>query len=445
MTIGVTPTGRLLQANTNVTDAIALAYAASLANILQNMANNMGYDEPNTYADSKGVYNYSDILATALTDGLPPPSEATLTQLGAWILTLGPDVRISQMSSIVLRYSGKTVVVGPQDASTIAGSLLLSSNSPVSGSSTSGSNTVAIAASISTLAILGIASALFFVRRRKTAVKQIPLSKSKVIKEYTGVDILNGQRNGQRNVWAPTSTSGDVSSLATRWKKEQSYRTVKVADEANMVKHTTDKVQAFNTLQYLQHYKSKPNLLVLSNNNTTKTIEDENGRKGFITNIARKMPEREKEESQESQESQDKGAGVMPIRHIASVYLDSIKKSSRNTIEHKKKKSSRRTLPPVEAKEVKEVKEDATDIKEDKGVKDEVKEEAKEEEVVEVKKKPRHSAKPVEVEETPQKKKKRHSKRSIDAVMPETEETKDAVKPEEPILKKSKSKKSTEN
>jgi len=419
MTIGIrTPTGRLLQTvidnATNIVGSLGSAYAAKVAAILQSLSSNMGYTDPLTSANNNGVYNYSDILYQASTDGLMPPTDFVMSQIGGWANMLGEDTRISQLSSIVIKITNKILVMGAEDASVIASTLLENTPPVINQNNVAppSNNNTAIGAVLGSLAVIGVLTAsLLFLRRRNKHVKPTPLSKSKVIREYTTYEHPMLNQDGTKQSW-PTN---DVASLATQWRKEQSLRVVKQDEVAATIKAAepstlTAKI-ALNSLKFLQQYKSAPNLVQIASGKTSATIDDSNGRRAFTSSGTRNIPPQNRKSSSSSTEEDAKAAVTPLVQSPTSA-------SSQKSI----KLSSPRTLSDIAARYMNAI---------------------QNKEPVEDDTPPVNTivATPSEETELSQKKKKRKSsRRVVDEVVPEQEEEKPVKK-----IKKSKSSQSLTN
>ena len=258
--IGIQTNARQLQAATNLTNIVGNT-ESQVATILQTIGTNMGGTDPATTASGSGAYNYASIANLAITQGLSPPSRAVLTFMSLWLVSLGNNVRLSQLSSVVVSGGAQAMSINADALTSTARSIM---NTPPAQATT---NTGAVVGGVmGALTALSIAGVFYITRNRRKA--QVPVSASRKVepvlkfKEYQPTRI-------PRNVWVPNQVDPITKS-----------------DTQDIVQNALAPALELNAARFLQHYKSTPNLIAMK---TTKevSLEDSNGRRAFVSSAAR--------------------------------------------------------------------------------------------------------------------------------------------------------------
>ena len=371
ITIQVPTTGfRMLQTIDDDVNSINGIMPTSLSQqvalVLQNLGSTLGALNPAMIAAPDGTYNGSALLQTASTSGFSPPSASILAQLGPWVKTLGRNVRITALSSIVLITPDTFNVMTVNDAMAVARRVLSPSPTPAAKAGTASSSTSGTVAGVVVGLLLasGIGVAIVIVRRRRRQAKA-PASKSAVVR------YVNSDRRTYVNT-EPASMSFRTQVVPTVVKPNTVAMTPSVRsiytptvfrDPDTVLGINLEASSDTNTMKYFAPKSSISSILHKQQSNIlgTRVIEDSNGRRGFTSELrtkpvvssTRRLPaldsDTENESSVKPIPSLDDEQSVDKHTHSKSRRR---KSSSSLSEEPRKRKSSRRiTETPVEDKE----------------------------------------------------------------------------------------------
>ena len=330
------------------------ALSQQVALVLQNLGSNLGAYNPAMTSASDGTYNGTALLQTASTSGFSPPSAVVLAQLGAWVKTLGRNVRITQMSTIVLTTPYTFNAMTVNDAMAAAHSVLSPSPRPVANAAAAtSSNSGTVAGVVVGLLLLAGAGVAFVLVRRRRQRSQYKTSASK----SSAVQYVNSDKRiyVNTNISSMTETPG-VSfrapmsplvaksiTVTTTPSMRAIYRpTVYRAPEdisgsgvnPEVSTDTVVAVKQTSAMKYFAPTLSATNILHKTNSIKlgTNIIEDSNGRRGFTselrakpivsTSSSRKLPKIDSDS--------DNDASVTPMSIDKETHKHRHRKSSRN-------------------------------------------------------------------------------------------------------------------
>ena len=399
--VPVTTAARLLQTIDDDVNSInwisPTALSQQVALVLLNLGSNLGaYNSAMTSA-SDGTYNGTALLQTARTSGFSPPSSVVLAQLGPWVKTLGRNVRITQMSTIVLTTPDTFNAMTVNDAMAAANAVLSPSPKPIANAvpATTSSNIGTVAGVVVGLLLVtgaGIGVVIVRYRRRQQTESNTSASKSNAV-QYV---------NSDRHIYVNTNRTSLAETPAMSFRTPAPPPTLKSVAVTTtpstravykpMIFRDTDEIpgsginpeispdtfvaaQHTSAMKYFAPTSSVSNILHKSNSTkiAANVIEDKNGRRGFTselraksivsTSSARKLPKIESDSETDDavtpmrvdkDEEPRKHKHRKSSRNISELQEESIKKSSNiepvNTITtesiaeetpRKKKKSSR--------------------------------------------------------------------------------------------------------
>ena len=285
------------------------ALSQQVALVLQNLGSNLGAYNPAMTSASDGTYNGTALLQTASTSGFSPPSAVVLAQLGAWVKTLGRNVRITQMSTIVLTTPDTFNAMTVNDAMAAARIVLSPSPRPIANvvATSSNSGTV-VGVVIGVLMLAGAGVAFVLVRRRRQRSQYKKSASKSAAVQYVNSDrriYVNTNRTSladtpamsfraplpppivksvtvtttpsTRAVYTPMIFRGAEDIPGSGINPEVSPDTVIAVRQTNAMKYFAPTASASNILH-------KANSIRIAEN----IIEDSNGRRGFTSEIRAK-------------------------------------------------------------------------------------------------------------------------------------------------------------
>ena len=342
------------------------ALSQQVALVLQNLGSNLGAYNPAMTSASDGTYNGTALLQTASTSGFSPPSAVVLAQLGAWVKTLGRNVRITQMSTIVLTTPDTFNAMTVNDAMAAAHMVLSPSPRPVVNALVTTSNSGTVAGIVVGLLILAGAGVAFVLVRRQRSQYKKSASKSSAV-QYVNSDkriYVNTNRTSLADTPAmsfrtPVPLPPIVKSVTvTTTPSTRAVYTPIVFRGAEDIPgsginpetspDTVVAVRQTNAMKYFAPSSSIPNLLHKANSIriAANVIEDKNGRRGFTSEIRAKPIVSSIRKLPKIDSDSDTDAAVTPMRLDKDEAIKNKgSKSSRNVSEeprkHRQKKSSR--------------------------------------------------------------------------------------------------------
>jgi hypothetical protein len=314
--VPVTTVARMLQTIDDDVNSInwisPTALSQQVALVLLNLGSNLGSYNPAMTSTSDGTYNGTALLQTARTSGFSPPSAVVLAQLGPWVKTLGRNVRITQMSTIVLTTPDTFNVMTVNDAMAVANIVLSPSPRPIANSvvtATSSNSGVVAGVVVGVLLLTGAGIGVVIVRYRRRQRSQYKTSAS----NSSAVQYVNSDRhiyvNTNRSSLAETSAMSFRTPVPPPTLKSVAVTTTPStrAVYTPMIFRDTDEIlgsginpeispdtfvaeRQTSAMKYFAPTSSVSNILHKSNSIKigANVIEDRNGRRGFTSELRAK-------------------------------------------------------------------------------------------------------------------------------------------------------------
>jgi hypothetical protein len=249
------------------------------APVIQTIQSNMNATS-NISTDLNGYYNYSDIVTRATSTGLAPPTKILLTQVSPWLYTIGPSIKISQLSSV--QVVGTFSIPLSNTLESMQVTSLANSINPANANILG-----AILGSLCIVGAVGLSIFLVYRRREQKNIPKKPTYSSAPIIAYTNKTMMQKLvTKPTRNDYEPTH----VREISKEMKQKLIAHTAIDISEPSKTKEPVRIVseQQRSAANYLKHYKSTPNLMeVMPGAKPAVSVQDTNGRRAFISNIPR--------------------------------------------------------------------------------------------------------------------------------------------------------------